>query len=53
MMDAAISKNSVFSKMPALQPEDVAFSIVHALTVPPHVEINEITIQAKQGPSTS
>ncbi|OXU19390.1 hypothetical protein TSAR_004651 [Trichomalopsis sarcophagae] len=50
MVVAAINKNSMFSKMPALEPEDVAFSIVHALTVPPHVEINEITIQAKQGP---
>ncbi|XP_032452124.1 short-chain dehydrogenase reductase 2a-like [Nasonia vitripennis] len=45
--DRAASQNSIIQKMPTLNAEDVADSIVHVLSAPPHVEITEIMIQPK------
>lgn len=47
MFDSAIAILPQLKQMPALKAEDVADSIIHALTAPPHVEIHEITLVAK------
>lgn len=48
MRDDAAKENPGINKVPALNAEDIANSIIHVLGVPPHVEILELTLLAKE-----
>ncbi|KAL7299931.1 hypothetical protein TKK_0007251 [Trichogramma kaykai] len=48
MLDHAVQHAPLMSQLPELSPDDIANSIVFALSVPPHVEISELTIQGKK-----
>ncbi|CAB0034063.1 unnamed protein product [Trichogramma brassicae] len=48
MLDYAVQHAPLMSQLPELSPDDIANSIVFALSVPPHVEISELTIQGKK-----
>lgn len=40
-----------YRRYPVLQPEDIASSVVHALTAPPHMQIHDILVRATQQPT--
>ncbi len=42
---------AAYSRYPVLQPRDIASSVVHALTAPPHVQIHDILVRATEQPS--
>lgn len=42
---------AAYRRYPVLQPEDIARSVVHLLTAPPHVQIHDILVRATQQPT--
>ena len=44
IFDVAHIDTSVLKEMPALNPEDIASSIVHVIAAPHHVQITELTV---------
>ena len=47
MAEEAKKHMPMVTQIPALKAQDVADSIIYALSVPPRVEINELTLLAK------